>query len=230
MSEKRYLYPSKESYPIDAKSEPLLASLKRLKLMPDAEEKEIIGYNPKRQDQPVCRLDKKGESEKVDKIPASQVRMAYAICAAAEAEADGKLDAAAKKELRDAMDKYLIHTTDASGNITKSRVGKNDAEILNQANADADGAHHFRMLLQKAFEKGGGKIEIPSDDKKDRPDDGKDSSDMSSLNINLRELESLRVAGTQLARSMDDASMAAGAGGTVPYKGVLTGASKVKLG
>jgi hypothetical protein len=135
-------------YPIDPKREPLLASIKRLKLFRKGEARDIVLFNPARKDTPVCRLDKEGLTEKVDHLPGTQIRLAHAILAAIDEEE--KLDAKAKKELAVALKSYKIHTFNDAGEITSSRAPKDQTEVLQQVVRDVEGALHFRKIADHA--------------------------------------------------------------------------------
>ena len=136
------------TYPLNPKTEPLLASIKRLNLFAKGEELDILRFNPGRKDTPVSRLDESGKTARLDKMPGSQLRLAYAIAAAIGEEE--RLDARAKKELSAALAAYKIHTFNDLGEITASRLPRSEDEALRHVNRDVDGAHHFRKLADEA--------------------------------------------------------------------------------
>lgn len=229
MSEKAI--PAPTLYAIDEKSEPLLASVKRLKLFMKGEEEDITSFDPKRKDCVVCRLNKEGKTVKVDKMTGAQLREAYTIAAAFSEE--DKLDAQAKKELAAALAKYQIHTFNEKGEITASRDPKSEQEAIDQVQLDVNGAHHFRKLVKKAQGITNGRLD---DSKKEKVGEGSqsrssiDNGNVSTIAENIRLLEATQLAGAQLATSMETiAGKEGGDFGSLTFRNARVGMGKKSL-
>lgn len=203
--------PAPITFPINSRSEPLLASLQRLRLLREAEHEDIISLSPLRRDQPIFRLDNEGKTV-VNRMPAAQIRLAFAIRAGVVEEDNGKLDAQAKKELAAAIADYPIHTYDRSGVISGTRRARNETEALEQVRNDVESAERLLDSVRKFRQQRApapGQTQTPpqrtapgGSGRQSRLDAPAPGMDAILLAENLRQLEDAQQIGAQITNSL----------------------------